>query len=303
MEDKMLEKLTKCPLCKSGHFLNYQEIKDFAVSQKSFLICNCTNCGLKFTNPRPTEETIAPYYDFPEYFSHDDKAKNLTQFIYQKVRNYTTSQKLKHLTSLKPLKGSYLDYGCGTAELLAKAENKGWKVTGIEPNEKAKKLAETKIDGKVYQSINDLPKESSFDIITLYHVLEHIHLLRKTVKKLLKHLKSDSYIVIAVPNPDSPDAIKYGKQWAGWDIPRHLYHFNHQAIKSFEEIFDLQLTNEIPMIFDSYYVSLLSEGYTYPDQSTLKKYWKAIVSGKKSNKEAAKSAGNYSSNLFVFKKK
>ncbi|WP_223275890.1 class I SAM-dependent methyltransferase [Algoriphagus aquimarinus] len=302
MEDKMLERLTKCPLCKSGLFLNSQEIKDYAVSQESFIICNCTNCGLKFTNPRPTEETINPYYDFPEYFSHDDKAKNLTQFAYQQVRKYTVSQKVKHLNQLTPLKGKYLDYGCGTGELLTKAYENGWKVTGIEPNEKARNLANTKLNKRVYQSINDLPK-GSYDVITLYHVLEHIHSLRKTVKLLVKHLKSDGYIIIAVPNPESYDAIKYGTSWAGWDVPRHLYHFNQQALESFGEIFDLQLVKKMPMNFDSYYVSLLSEGYTNPQQSIIQKYWKAILAGRKSNKEAAKNTGNHSSNLFVFKKK
>ncbi|PZX57958.1 class I SAM-dependent methyltransferase [Algoriphagus chordae] len=298
----MLERLTKCPLCKSGLFLNSQEIKDFAVSQETFIICNCTNCGLKFTNPRPTEESIAPYYDFPEYFSHDDKAKNLTQFVYQGVRKYAISQKVKQLNKLKPLKGKYLDYGCGTAELLCKAKEEDWIVTGIEPNEKARNLANSKLDGKVYETIQDLPK-GSYDIISLYHVLEHIHTLRKTIKKLINHLKSDGYIFIAVPNPDCYDAEKYGTTWAGWDVPRHLYHFNHHAIESFTEIFDLQLVEKMPMNFDSYYVSLLSEGYKNPQQSIIQKYWKAILSGKKSNKEASKSAGNYSSNLFVFKKK
>ncbi|WP_339867546.1 class I SAM-dependent methyltransferase [uncultured Algoriphagus sp.] len=303
MEDKKLERLTKCPLCKSGRFLNTQEIKDFAVSQETFIICNCTNCGLKFTNPRPTEESIGPYYDFPEYFSHEDKAKNLTQYVYQKVRNYAIAQKVKHLSELRAQKGRYLDFGCGTAELLYKAKESGWKVTGIEPNLKARNLANSKLEGKVYESINDLPKGTSYHIITLYHVLEHVHTLRKSVKTLIKHLKPDGYILIAVPNPESLDSKKYGENWAGWDVPRHLYHFNHKAIKQFEEIFGLQLIKELPMKFDSYYVSLLSEGYRKPNQSILKKYYKAIRSGRNSNKEAAKSSGNYSSNLFVFRKK
>jgi SAM-dependent methyltransferase len=303
LEDKMLERLTKCPLCKSGHFLNSEEIKDFAVSQESFIICNCTKCGLKFTNPRPTEDTIGPYYDFPEYFSHEDKAKNLTQLVYQKVRKYAVSQKVKHLNSLKPSKGKYLDYGCGTGELLTKAKESGWKVKGIEPNEKARNLANSKVDGKVYASIDELPKGSSFEIITLFHVLEHVHSLRKTVKKIINHLNSDGYIIIAVPNPESHDAKKYLEHWAGWDVPRHLYHFNHKSIVSFGEIFDLQLVKQMPMNFDSYYVSLLSEGYINPNQSLVQKYWKAIMSGKKSNSEARKTAGNYSSNIFVFQKK
>ncbi|PZX58348.1 methyltransferase family protein [Algoriphagus ratkowskyi] len=299
----MLERLTKCPLCKSGHFLNSKVIKDFAVSHESFSICNCTNCGLKFTNPRPTVETIATYYDFPEYFSHDDKSKNLTQFIYQRVRKYAISQKIKHLSSLKPTKGKYLDYGCGTGELLYSANKKGWNVTGIEPNEKARLLANSKLNGRIYESINELPKQNSFDIITLYHVLEHVHELRKSIKKIIKHLEPDGYIIIAVPNPESLDAVKYSTNWAGWDVPRHLYHFNHKAIQKFGDIFDLQLIQESPMIFDSYYVSLLSEGYLDSKQSMMKKYWNAIRTGLKSNQEASKSAINHSSNLFVFKKK
>lgn len=298
----MLERLTKCPLCKSGHFLNSEEIKDFAVSQESFIICSCKNCRVKFTNPRPTAESIARYYDFPEYFSHDDKAKNLTQFVYQKVRNYAVAKKVNHLTLLKPLKGKYLDYGCGTAQLISKAYVNGWDVAGIEPNEKARNLANSKLDGKVYETLHDLPK-GKYDIITLYHVLEHIHELRKTIKKLISNLKSDGYMLIAVPNPESHDALQYGKNWAGWDVPRHLYHFNHQAIERFGEIFDLQLVDQMPMPFDSYYVSLLSEGYVNPKQSIIQKYWKAILAGRKSNKAATKSVANYSSNLFVFKKK
>lgn len=298
----MLERLTQCPLCKSGHFLNSQEIKDFAVSQESFNISSCTNCGVKFTNPRPTEEIIAPYYDFPEYFSHDDKAKNLTQLIYQSVRKYTISQKIKHLNSLKPLKGKYLDYGCGTAELLSKADENGWKVMGIEPNDKARNLANSKLNGNVYASIDELPNDK-FDIITLYHVLEHVHQLRETAKKLVKSLKSDGYILIAVPNFESHDAIKYAEHWAGWDVPRHLYHFNPKSIKHFGEIFDLNLIKVEPMNFDSYYVSLLSEGYRNPKQSTVRKYLSAVIAGKKSNQKASKTGGNYSSNLYVFKKK
>ncbi len=298
----MLEKLKKCPLCKSGLFLNTLEVKDHAVSQEAFIICRCQNCGLKFTNPRPSEEAIVPYYDFPEYFSHDDNAKNLTQFLYQQVRKVAISGKIKLLNKLKPAKGQYLDYGCGTAELLVKAQNEGWEVTGVEPSTKARNLANSKLEGKVFDSLSSLSK-STYDIISLYHVAEHIHELRKTIKYLLNTLKSDGYILIAVPNPDSYDAIKYGKYWAGWDVPRHLYHFNQQTMTHFAEIFDLQLVMKKPMRFDSYYVSLLSEGYKNPKQPIPLKYWKAIQAGSKSNRKATQAEENYSSNLFVFKKK
>jgi 2-polyprenyl-3-methyl-5-hydroxy-6-metoxy-1,4-benzoquinol methylase len=297
----MLERLGKCPLCKSGRFLNYAEITDHAVSREKFILCKCSDCELLFTNPRPTEDKIGPYYNFPEYYSHEDKAKNLTQWIYQKVRNYSISRKVHFIKSLRK-KGKLLDYGCGTGEFLKAAKNQGWQISGIEPNEKARARANLKLNEKVKDSIEVLNKNSDFDVITLFHVLEHIHALRKTVKKILTHLKSDGYLIVAVPNATSWDAIKYGKNWAGWDVPRHLYHFNAKSIQIFQTEFGLELKEIKPMKFDSFYVSLLSEGYINRDSSMISRYFKAFRTGLKSNR-LAKGPGQFSSNIFVFKKK
>ncbi len=297
----MLERLHKCPLCKSGLFLNHSEIIDHAVSKEKFVLCKCSNCQLLFTNPRPKQEEIGPYYNFPEYYSHEDKAKNITQWLYQKVRNYSISKKIDSIEALIP-KGSLLDYGCGTGELLNKAKQRGWKVAGVEPNDKARKQANQKLKKKVRSSIDGLKKDATFDVITLYHVLEHIHELRKTVKKILNHLKSNGYVIIAVPNYESWDGKKYGSYWAGWDVPRHLYHFNLDSIKKIEEEFGLELKETNPMKFDSFYVSLLSEGYVDNKSALLSKYIKAFRAGLKSNR-SAKTPGHYSSNIFVFQKK
>ncbi|MBN7809778.1 class I SAM-dependent methyltransferase [Algoriphagus sp. H41] len=297
----MIERLSKCPLCKSGLFLNHTEITDHAVSRESFILCKCSNCQLLFTNPRPTQETIGPYYNFPEYYSHEDKAKNITQWIYQKVRNYNISKKVTSIEQLVS-KGSLLDYGCGTGEFLNTAKQHGWKVAGVEPNEKARTLASEKLNKKIKPSIDELKKSARFDVITLYHVLEHIHDLRKTVKKIIKHLNSEGYIVIAVPNHQSWDGRKYGKFWAGWDVPRHLYHFSQESMQKFQEEFGLELQETKPMKFDSFYVSLLSEGYMDKNSGLLSKYTKALRAGLLSNR-AAKTPGQFSSNIFVFQKK
>jgi SAM-dependent methyltransferase len=297
----MSERLSKCPLCKSARFLNHSEVTDFAVSGEKFIICKCSDCKLLFTNPRPEQSEIGPYYNFPEYYSHDDKAKNITQWIYQKVRNYNISQKVKFIKSFKN-KGKLLDYGCGTGEFLKAAKNKGWKVSGIEPNEKARTQANLKVNNKVKESIEEIKKSKRYDVITLFHVLEHIHDLRKTCKKLVTHLNTEGYIIIAVPNHESWDAKKYGKFWAGWDVPRHLYHFNDSALSTLKTELELELITVKPMKFDSFYVSLVSEGYLNKEASLIKKYWNAIFTGLKSNRAASK-PGEFSSNIFVFQKK
>ena len=295
----MSERLLKCPLCKSGHFLNYKEITDFSVSKESFIVCKCITCGLLFTNPRPTENEIGPYYDFPDYYSHEDKAKNLTQWIYNQVRNYNLGQKIKLIEEYTE-PGKLLDYGCGTGQLLFEASVNLWKVNGVEPNQKAREKANHKLGDKVFSSIDDLKSDQTYDVITLFHVLEHVHELRKTVKSILKHLKSDGYLFIAVPNPESYDANHYGNSWAGWDVPRHLYHFTQDGIESFRKEFNLILKEIKPMPFDAFYVSLLSEKYQ-SKPGILKAYTKAIWNGFKSNQNA-KEPGQYSSNIYIFSK-
>jgi SAM-dependent methyltransferase len=297
----MSERLSNCPLCKSGRFLNYTEITDHAVSRENFVLCKCSDCELVFTNPRPNQDAIGPYYNFPEYYSHEDKARNLTQWIYQKVRSYSINQKVNFIGKLKA-KGSLLDFGCGTGEFLKAAKKEGWKIAGVEPSEKARNQANFKLKNKIKPTIDELKKGSKFDIITLYHVLEHIHDLRKTIKKIIKHLNSDGYLIIALPNHESWDAKFYGNCWAGWDVPRHLYHFNSLSIESLKDNFNLELKETKPMKFDSYYVSLLSEGYLEKDSSLMKRYWKALLNGLKSNRQA-KTPGNYSSNIYIFQKK
>jgi SAM-dependent methyltransferase len=303
LDDKTIERLSKCPLCKSGLFLNALEVKDHAVSKELFIICKCTNCKVQFTNPRPKPDRIGKYYDFPEYYSHDDSAKNLTQLLYQTIRKIAIRRKLALINSLVQEPGNLLDYGCGTGEFLNQAKLEGWNVSGFEPNQKARTLAEEKISKKISSEQDDLDSNQNFDVITLFHVLEHVHKLRKSIKSLLKSLKSGGYLLIAVPNPESFDAKKYSEAWAGWDVPRHLYHFNSDAMKSFQEIFDLDLIDLKKMPFDSYYVSLLSESYKNPKASKLLNYWNAIWSGFNSNKSAKGKAGNYSSNIYLFKKK
>ncbi|UJP65935.1 class I SAM-dependent methyltransferase [Mongoliitalea daihaiensis] len=294
-----LERLNKCPLCKSGLFLNHREIKDHSVSKESFILCECASCNLVFTNPRPNQESIHTYYQSDAYISHQDKITSITDILYKLVRKYTLRTKINLLNSLKPSQGSLLDIGCGTGYLLEAANKKGWICEGIEPGKDARKLAKKK-GLRVNKSLDDL-KEKQFDCISLFHVLEHIHLLRKDTKKILRLLKETGYLIIAVPNRNSLDANKYQANWAAWDVPRHLYHFDQRSFQKFTEEFGLEIIDQKPMIFDSYYVSMLSEKIV--GSSPTKTLWKGLVNGYTSNKWAANNQGDYSSILFILKKK
>lgn len=295
----MYERLTKCPLCKSELFTNHLVVKDNAISKESFIICSCENCDLWFTNPRPNEKNISKYYDKPNYISHQNKGKNLTDLVYHTIRKYTIKQKLKWVNKRINKKGRILDYGCGVG-LLAKAFNDdGWEACGIEPSKKAATIAKIDNGVRIIPDIKDLNKEKKFDAITLFHVLEHIHKLNKTFDILLSRLKKRGLLFIAVPNRESQDAVTFKENWAAYDVPRHLYHFNKSSMQYLTQKHDCKIIETIPMIFDSYYVSLLSHQYT----ATPNKYWHAIKTGYLSNQDAKKDNNNYSSLLFVIRKK
>lgn len=297
-----MERLSKCPLCKSVLFLNFNQVLDSTVSNKNFIICKCSSCELLFTNPRPKEKEISTFYDYPAYYSHEDQQKNLIQFIYQKIKAINVSRKANMFESFLK-KGRILDYGCGTGNVLKEMQKRDWIVAGIEPNDRARKIANINTKNNVSEDINALETNKKFDIISLFHVLEHIHDLKKTIKTLLQLLKKSGYLIIAIPNPESWDAIKYSTKWAGWDVPRHLYHFNHQSLATFASKFGLELQDIKPMEFDSYYVSMLSEQNINPKQQKAITYIKALINGFKSNQFGKKEENLYSSNIYIFRKK
>ena len=295
----MYERLTKCPLCKSEQFINHLVVKDHAISKESFIICECQNCNLWFTNPRPTEKNIATYYNNPSYISHQDKSKNLTDLVYKTVRKYTLNQKLNWINTRQSSKGKLLDYGCGVGLFVKECTNNGWETYGMEPNEKAATYATDNNEVSIIPDFEGLKKKKKFDVITLFHVLEHIHKLNKTIDILLNRLKKRGILFIAVPNRESFDATLFKENWAALDVPRHLYHFNKSSMEYLTDKHNCRIVDILPMKFDSYYVSLLSHEFI----GSKNRYIEAIKSGYKSNKQAKIHGNNYSSLLFVIKKK
>ena len=300
----MLEEIKECPICNSNQFTLFKTCKDFTVSKEFFNIVSCQKCGFKFTNPRPTEETIGAYYKSDEYISHTNSKKGLINSIYQIVRKRTLKEKVSLINSLIPNKGRILDIGCGTGYFLKACKDNGWKISGVEPDEDARKLAKTNTDQEINSDIFCCyDRTDEFDIITTWHVVEHIHKLNESITKIKEILKSNGIFIIAVPNPDSKDADIYQENWAAYDVPRHLYHFNQKSIELLLEKFDFQLIDTKPMVFDSYYVSMLSEKNTSKEHQKGINYFKAFTNGFKSNNWAKNNNSNYSSLIYIFRKK
>ena len=298
-----LETLTHCPVCSHTQFEKYLLVQDHTVSQREFQIVRCQACGFLFTNPRPPAHAIGQYYDSADYISHHDEATTLMSRVYNGVRNYTTRQKLRLIERVSPRpQGTLLDLGCGTGYFLSQCQQQGWTTVGTEPDAHARQVAQGRVGEKVFQDIESpYFKGKSFDVITMWHVLEHVHELSGTLTWLHQHLVSDGTLIVAVPNPESYDAQKYQAKWAAYDVPRHLYHFTRATMAQLMEKHAFRVASIHPMWFDSYYFSMLSTRYQR-GQTSLPQ---SVLAGSVSNwkgRSASGTAPNTSSLIYVLSK-
>ena len=247
-----------------------------------------------FTYPQPSDSKLAAYYESEDYISHTDGKRSLFEKVYQFVKGIALKKKVNLINELQPNKGILLDIGAGTGDFLAEAKRDGWQTVGVEPNEKARNGAMLKNVNFVESSIE--LENNSVDIITMWHVLEHVPDIQAQIKELKRLIKPNGAIVIAVPNFNSYDAKYYKDFWAAYDVPRHLWHFSRQSIKVLFEREKLQLIKTVPMVFDAFYVSLLSEKYRTGKMN----FVSAFIIGLKSNWKA-RTTNEYSSHIYIIK--
>ncbi len=254
---------TNCPVCGSAEIKNVFPVKDHTVSGESFIIAECNACTLRFTQDVPDAASIGPYYKSEDYISHTDTSKGLVNRLYRWVRKRTLRKKRRLVEKLTGVKaGQLLDVGSGTGAFVNEMKEHGWQVTGLEPDEGARGVAK-KLYHAELKNITEFYKlpANSFDAITLWHVLEHVHELSGYVEQLKKLLKKNGKLFIAVPNYTSKDACIYKEYWAAYDVPRHLYHFSPRSMQRLMERHGLTIQQYKPMWYDSFYISMLSNKY------------------------------------------
>lgn len=291
-----MEKLTKCPACHSGNIKYFDKAKDHSVSGETFQIWYCAVCECRFTNPRPEESEIGPYYQSEDYISHSNTNKGLINNLYQKARSFTLKQKLSLVNSLVSESKTLLDIGCGTGHFLRTCQQAGWEVSGTEPDKGARIIAENLLAKPLASDFLETTFETKFQLITMWHVLEHVHRLDETIEKIKSLLEPNGTLLIAVPNFKSSDAERYGMDWAAYDVPRHIYHFSPESIKVLLKRHKLNMYEKQGMVLDSFYVSMLSEKYRKGFLGTIG----GGIQGLLSNLNAA-STGEFSSMIYLAK--
>ncbi len=290
-----MKETQNCKICGENNFKSFLTTKDYFYTGEEFNLSICQNCEFIFTNPIP--DNLSRYYETEEYLSHHSHKKTIISRIYSFVRNLNLQRKYKVVTKYVS-RGTIMDIGCGTGELLSFFKSKKWKTIGVEPDMEARKLAEKEHHITVFDEphIKNI-ENNSLDVVSMWHVLEHVEDLNERVSDIKRIVKDDGIMVFALPNIKSPDAIKYGKFWAGLDVPRHLYHFSEKTFEQLLTKHGLKLIRSIPMKFDAYYVSMLSEKYKGSGLILLKAFFAGLNSNLKAKKD-----NNYSSMIFVVKK-
>lgn len=273
------------------HFLT---VTDYSVSKEIFDLYHDENLDMLITSPQPSLDTLGKYYESVDYISHTDSKRSLFEKAYHFVKSIALKNKLNLINSLQAGKGRILDIGAGTGDFLSVAKQDGWQTVGVEPSDKAKAIAKNK--GVSFVEETAELESHSFDVITMWHVLEHVPNLDNQIKELKRLLKTNGTLIVAVPNFKSFDAKYYGKFWAAYDVPIHFWHFSKKAIKMLFEKEGMQLVKILPMKFDSFYVALLSEKYKTGKMN----FVKAFFIGLQSNWKAEKNL-EYSSHIYILK--
>lgn len=262
------------------------KVKDYIKSGDLFQLYKDNNSGIVWTF-LDKNHNHEYYYSSEKYIPHKEK-KGFFGFLYLFVQKIMFRYKLKNLKNHINKNKTVLDYGSGDGRFAEYLNQLQIKTMTYDPL--VKKLDESEPNS--YQTL-----ENQIDTLMMWHVIEHIPDLDSSIKAIYNSIKNKGSLVVAVPNIDSYDSKHYKECWAGFDVPRHLYHFNHESLINFIEKQGFIYNYRKPLIFDSFYVSILSEKNRNNPFGTLN----GLIIGLISNLFALFST-NYSSSFYVFTK-
>lgn len=272
----------------------YLTVKDHLVSGENFEIHWEPSGEVAKTHPQPKEDQLPSYYASAAYVSHQNSSRSLVDVLYRIARYWMMQKKEQWIRPFINTNARILDFGCGTGAFMDHLGSKGIDVHGVEPSSVARANAPKHL--KITQGLNQT--KGSFDLISLWHVLEHLTHPQESINALKAKLSPNGCLVVALPNFRSWDAQHYKAAWAAWDVPRHLWHFSPRGITALMEGLGFELMHKRAMPLDALYISYLSEKHKRKTIPLLIGILKGLFSNVK-----AKTTGHYSSQIYFFKRK
>lgn len=253
----------KCIVCFS---INVNEL----FKTREFIYLKCTKCDLVFLKKMPSRSYYKRLYSYEDSLSEEISKLNPILYIYSKIpllaglriywSDYVNKMRAKSIVVNKE-KGKILDVGCGSGNFLKKMEMYGWKVWGIEVGEKLVKIARTKLTGaKVYKGLLEETKlgKERFDVVTLWHVFEHMADPKAVIKKTSAILKKKGLLVIEVPHSKALNLSIFRRYWTLLLEPQHLHFWSRDSLKVLLKEFDLNLEKvDYPIHFPFVFLSSL----------------------------------------------
>ena len=288
--------MNSCPICTTEMKFKFVT-KDYLVTGESFDIVECEACSIRTTTPFPDKKIIGNYYSSDDYISHDDKVSGIFDSIYGLVRTYQLNKKKKLIGEyFNKSNGKILDIGCGAGDFLQYMKENHWNINGVDTSNKARKIANKKLNIKVMDPKDWINNKEKYDVITCWHSLEHVHEPWVYLDKIKKSLTLDGFLIVALPNYQSTDAKIYKEFWAAYDTPRHLYHFTIKSMNKTIKPHGLNIESIYRMNFDPFYVSMLSAKHMG------KSFMSGLINGFKSWTLSIFSKDKCSSLIFIIKK-
>ena len=245
-----------CIICENNESVDYLQLTDrLSILPTNYHLVQC-QCSFVYLNPRPKIDNISSYYPSEKYDPHYMSNKSIWIKFYHFVQFFTLRWKYSKIPDIHRSR-NLLDIGAGQGEFASFMSKRGWNVVIQDANID---IIDKNIphDYNFVKDLQQINESESFNVITLWHSLEHIHNIKDLYSQINRLLAPEGVLLIAVPNLQAPEKKSFGVKWAAYDAPRHLYHFHPDSIKRLCMKYDFKIVRKFSLFQDSPYNILLS---------------------------------------------